>query len=77
MKRVGIVGMGTTKFKARSTDKTYFALAFDTGAAVVHLHSRDPDTECLNSLRLTPLTLDTVRERGPSDRGRNLPDGKP
>ena len=29
MRRVGIVGMGTTKFKARWTDKTYFELAFD------------------------------------------------
>ena len=29
MRKVGIVGMGTTKFKARWADKTYFELAFD------------------------------------------------
>ncbi|MFH1240809.1 MAG: thiolase family protein [Pseudomonadota bacterium] len=29
MKKVAIVGMGTTKFKARWLDKTYFELAFD------------------------------------------------
>ena len=29
MKKVAIVGMGTTKFKARWVDKTYFELAFD------------------------------------------------
>ncbi len=29
MRKVGIVGMGTTKFKARWVDKTYYELAFD------------------------------------------------
>ncbi|MBI4763019.1 MAG: thiolase family protein [Deltaproteobacteria bacterium] len=29
MRKVGIVGMGTTKFKARWIDKTYYELAFD------------------------------------------------
>lgn len=31
MRKVAIVGMGTTKFKARWVDKTYFELAFDAG----------------------------------------------
>ncbi len=29
MRKVGIVGMGTTRFKARWVDKTYYELAFD------------------------------------------------
>jgi len=47
MRRVAVVGVGTTPFKARWRDKSYFELAFDaTKAALDHAGMTKDDIEC-------------------------------